>query len=83
MALSEDQALKIMAGGALMQFAHAELSDFELELVSEVSLRWLRHGCEAVVTDLEWPALDEAIEAMRAGVRAGRVAIPVAYRIAA
>jgi len=83
MALSKEQTLKVIAAGAILQLAYAELSDFELELMSEVSLRWLRHGRDAVVTDLEWPVIDQAIEAMRSGFRSGRVEIPTAYRIAA
>lgn len=83
MALTHEQTLKVIAAGALMRHAFAELSDFELELVSEVSLRWLRHGMQADVTDLEWPVIDQAIEAMRAGFRARRIEVPAAYRIAA
>jgi hypothetical protein len=83
MALSKDQALKIIVAGGLMQFAHAELSDFELEKIAEVNTRWMRHGREAEVTELEWPVIDQAVEAMRAGWKAGRVTVPVAYRIAA
>lgn len=83
MSLSKDQALVVINAGALLPFAFGELSDFELELVSEVSFRWMRHGREAVVTDLEWPVMERAVDAMRAGLKAGRATIPTAYRIAA
>lgn len=83
MALTKDQAIKVIVAGGLMQFAYAELSNFELELIAEVNTRWMRHGRQAEVTDLEWPVIDQAIEAMRAGWKAGRVTVPAAYRIAA
>lgn len=83
MALTNEQALRIMSAGALLCYAHAALSDFEIEVVADAGYRWLRHGMEADVTDLEWPVIEDALAAMREAVRSGQVRLPTVYRIAA
>ena len=40
------------------------LSDFERDLLGEVSLRFLAERCEAVVTAVEWAVVEQAVEAM-------------------
>lgn len=84
MALTDKQVLAITSAAVLLAGACHVLSDFELELVADVSRRFLRHGREAEVTDLEWPAFDEALTAMRAELCRQQVAqgscAPIAAR---
>lgn len=74
MALTDKQVLAITSAAVLLAGACHVLSDFELELVADISRRFLRHGREAEITDLEWPAFEDALAAMRAELRRQQIA---------
>jgi hypothetical protein len=54
----------VSAGVLFGRAAHA-LADFERDLVAEVGRRWLDDRRAALVTEREWPVIEDAIEAMR------------------
>ncbi|WP_165184767.1 hypothetical protein [Caulobacter soli] len=57
----------------LLHIAADALSDFEINLIAEISARRRRFGLEAVVTDIEADVLAGAVTAMEADVLAGAV----------
>lgn len=72
MPLTEAQVMNLLSANALLGHGGGALSDFEHNLVVEVTARFREHRRAANVTDAEWPVLTAAIEAMRASVAAGR-----------
>lgn len=72
MPLSEDQVMNLLSANALLGHGGGALSDFEHNLVVEVTARFREFKRQANVTDAEWPVLTAAIDAMRSAVAAGR-----------
>lgn len=64
--LTHRRIVDIALAACLLGHYGAALSPFEAELVEEVGRRYVEHGRDAVVTELEWPVVDAAIAAMSA-----------------
>jgi hypothetical protein len=64
MAISDHQLRVLIDGSRLIGRYSAALSDFEAETVASVGTRFGRYNRDAVVTDLEWRVVEEAVDAM-------------------
>ena len=62
--ISIQQTFTLAQVGALLAHHGAELSDFEVAKVVEVSERFLADRDQAVVTDAEWAVIEAAHDAM-------------------
>lgn len=80
MRLSDQQVLTLMSAGVLFGRTREVLSSFEQQLVAEVGWRFVAFKAETVVTDAEWPVIEDAITAMRGEMarRLDQVSIEVA-----
>ncbi|MEW5687207.1 MAG: hypothetical protein AB1942_20015 [Pseudomonadota bacterium] len=65
--LTNDQITLIVEASLLAGFyADAALSEFEASSVREVAQRFCEQRRAAVVTDHEWPVIEDSVQAMRA-----------------
>lgn len=62
--ITAHQLSGLATAGVLSTYASAALSEFERELLGEVSARVMLHGPEAILTEAEWTACQAALSGM-------------------
>jgi hypothetical protein len=67
--LSTAQEFTIVMAARLVERHGEVLSAFEAELVAQVGRRWLASRAEAAVTDVEWPVIEFAAQALADAAR--------------
>jgi len=64
--LTDPQVVTIAEAAVLMRQHETVLSEFERDLIAEISARFVEFGRASVITPAEWLPFSDAVAAMRA-----------------